>query len=35
MGTLQDNQSLNAEYERNKKEREMQENIEYLNYCNE
>lgn len=35
MGTLQENQSLNAEYERNKKEREMQEDIEYLNYCNE
>ena len=35
MGTLQENQSLNAEYERNKKEREMKENIEYLNYCNE
>ena len=31
MGTLQENQSLNAEYERNKKEREMKEEIERLN----
>lgn len=31
MSTLQENQSLNAEYERNKKEREMQEEIERLN----
>lgn len=31
MGTLQENQSLNAEYERNKKEREMEEEIERLN----
>ena len=30
MGTLQENQSLNAEYERNKKEREMKEEIERL-----
>ena len=29
--TLQENQSLNAEYERNKKEREMKEEIERLN----
>ena len=28
MSTLQENQSLNAEYERNKKEREMKEEIE-------
>ena len=31
MGTLQENQSLNAEYERNKKERKMKEEIERLN----
>ena len=31
MSTLQENQSLNAEYERNKKEREMKEEIERLN----
>ena len=31
MRTLQENQSLNAEYERNKKEREMKEEIERLN----
>lgn len=31
MGTLQENQSLNAEYERNKKEREMKEELERLN----
>ena len=30
MSTLQENQSLNAEYERNKKEREMKEEIERL-----
>lgn len=30
MSTLQENQSLNAEYERNKKEREMQQEIERL-----
>ena len=43
MSTLQENQSLNAEYERNKKEREMKEEIERLNniineiekYCDE
>lgn len=29
--TLQQNQSLNLEYEKNKKEREMQEEIERLN----
>lgn len=35
MGTLQENQSLNAEYERNKKEREMKEEIERLTeLCN-
>ena len=31
MGTLQENQKLNAEYERNKKEREMQQEIDRLN----
>lgn len=31
MSTLQENQSLNAEYERNKKEREMKEEIKRLN----
>jgi len=31
LSTIQDNQSLNAEYERNKKEREMKEEIERLN----
>jgi hypothetical protein len=35
MGTLQENQSLNAEYERNKKEREMPREIERLEDENE
>lgn len=35
MSTLQENQSLNAEYERNKKEREMKEEIERLKNDNE